>query len=91
MTAFLSICAMLLSIFSVYGKNGKYNILFLQSDEMDGRVLDPSSPIWNIVQMPNLRALAKEGINFVNNYCNSPLCAPSSMCLLIHINTVIFI
>ena len=51
--------------------------IFLQSDEMDGRVLDPSSPIWNVVEMPNLRNLVTEGINFVNNYCNSPLCAPS--------------
>eukprot|EP01084_Bolivina_argentea_P249236 417130_1 len=56
---------------------GKYNILFLQSDEMEGRVLDPSSPYWNIVEMPNLRSLASSGINFVNTYCNSPLCAPS--------------
>eukprot|EP01084_Bolivina_argentea_P162560 282888_1 len=56
---------------------GKYNILFLQSDEMDGRVLDPTHPIWNILEMPNLRKLAKNGINFINSYTNSPLCAPS--------------
>eukprot|EP01083_Nonionella_stella_P314252 1131423_1 len=56
---------------------GRYNILFLQSDQMDGRVLDPSSPISDIVDLPHLRGLASEGINFVNTYCNSPLCAPS--------------
>ena len=48
--------------------NGRYNILFLQSDQMDGRVLDPESPLWNIAALPNLRALASEGINFVNTY-----------------------
>ena len=66
-------------LFAIYitPSNGRYNILFLQSDQMDGRVLDPASPFWNIASLPNLRQLASEGINFVNTYSNSPLCAPS--------------
>eukprot|EP01084_Bolivina_argentea_P075266 136452_1 len=77
MVKLLGILIGLLFITRIYSTDGRYNILFLQCDEMDGRVLDPSSSIWNVVEMPNLRALASEGINFVNNYCNSPLCAPS--------------
>ena len=73
--AILTFLVILIRIMSA--GQGRYNILFLQSDEMDGRVLDPSSKLWNIVSMPNLRSLAKDGINFINTYCNSPLCAPS--------------
>eukprot|EP01084_Bolivina_argentea_P098730 177433_1 len=57
--------------------NAQYNILFLQSDEMDGRVMDPNNHLYNVVSLPNLRALAANGINFINTYTNSPLCAPS--------------
>ncbi len=71
----LTFCATIVAI--ILNVNAKYNILFLQSDEMDGRVLDPSTPLWNVVEMPNLRGLATEGINFVSTYTNSPLCAPS--------------
>lgn len=53
------------------------NILFLQCDEMDGRVLDPRSPLSTIAGMPNLGKLAARGVNFVGAYTNSPLCAPS--------------
>eukprot|EP01084_Bolivina_argentea_P228783 386317_1 len=71
---------LLTTITFVYGQQtqkGRYNILFLQSDEMDGRVLDPYSSYWNIVSMPNLRSLAKDGINFINSYTNSPVCVTS--------------
>lgn len=44
---------------------------------MDGRVLDPASPVWARLEMPNLRALAAEGANFVNTYAASPQCVPS--------------
>lgn len=52
------------------------SILFLQCDEMDGRVLDPSSPFSRIVDLPNLRKLANEGVT-LTSYTNNPLCAPS--------------
>ena len=53
------------------------NILFLQCDEMDGRVLDPSHPLSKVTKMPHLRKLAARGVNFVRGYCENPLCAPS--------------
>lgn len=53
------------------------NILFLQCDEMDGRVLDPSHPLSKVTQMPNLARLLARGVNFVSTYAENPLCAPS--------------
>ena len=55
----------------------KPNILFLQCDEMDGRVLDPSHLLSKITSMPHLEALAQRGVNFVRAYTVNPLCAPS--------------
>ena len=53
------------------------NILLLFCDSMDGRLLDPSSPLWSTVDMPNLRGLATRGTNFVRTYAASPQCVPS--------------
>ena len=53
------------------------NILFLQCDEMDGRILDPRHPLSHVTAMPALRKLASRGINFVASYAENPLCAPS--------------
>ena len=53
------------------------NILFLQCDEMDGRVLDPRHPLSKVTRMPNLARLAARGVNFVGTYAENPLCAPS--------------
>ena len=44
---------------------------------MDGRVLDPTSPVAARLEMPNLRALAAEGANFLRTYAASPQCVPS--------------
>ena len=55
----------------------KHNILFLMSDSMDGRVLDPTSPVSARLEMPNLRALATSGANFLRTYAASPQCVPS--------------
>ncbi len=52
------------------------NILFLMCDSMDGRVVDPSSPVSKYVATPTLDALAAEGVNFVRTYANSPQCVP---------------
>ena len=52
------------------------------ADSMDGRVLDPSSPVSKRVDMPNLRAMASDGVNFVNTYANSPQCVPSRVSML---------
>eukprot|EP00039_Didymoeca_costata_P024854 m.11737 g.11737 ORF g.11737 m.11737 type:complete len:567 (+) comp4511_c0_seq1:3-1703(+) len=56
--------------------NSPASIVFLQCDEMDGRVLDPKSPFSKIVSTPNLDKLAASGVSFVT-YANNPLCAPS--------------
>eukprot|EP00051_Salpingoeca_urceolata_P010478 m.128037 g.128037 ORF g.128037 m.128037 type:complete len:661 (+) comp16724_c3_seq2:61-2043(+) len=53
------------------------NLLFLQCDEMDGRVLDPRHPLSKVTRMPHLERLASRGVNFVNTYTPNPLCAPS--------------
>jgi len=41
------------------------NIIWLQADSMDGRLLDPTSPYWYKVEMPNLKKLAAQGM-FIN-------------------------
>ena len=53
------------------------NLLWLMSDSFDGRFFDPSAPQWDQVDLPNLRALAAKGSNFVRTYANSPQCVPS--------------
>ena len=53
------------------------NVLFLMCDSMDGRVLDPTSPVSRRLEMPHLRALASTGVNFLNTYAASPQCVPS--------------
>lgn len=46
-------------------------------DSMDGRIVDPTSPMRNFVHTPNLDSLASEGVNFVRAYASSPQCTPS--------------
>lgn len=58
------------------------NVLFLMCDSMDGRVLDPTSAIYPRLEMPNLRGLAKSGVNFVNTYAAAPQCVPSRTTML---------
>ena len=53
------------------------NILFLMCDSMDGRVVDPTSPISQIVKTPFFDSLARDGVNFVRTYAASPQCVPS--------------
>eukprot|EP01047_Picozoa_sp_COSAG01_P034542 COSAG01_NODE_2600_length_7396_cov_35.648212_4_plen_155_part_00 len=63
--------ALLLAVMAGQASAAK-NILFLMCDSMDGRVLDPTSPVSSRLQMPNLRRLAAEGTNFVRTYAASP-------------------
>ena len=51
------------------------NILMLFSDEHHWRYSGYNGH--SIVRTPNLDRLAGHGVNFVNAYCNSPLCSPS--------------
>eukprot|EP00040_Diaphanoeca_grandis_P010099 m.51727 g.51727 ORF g.51727 m.51727 type:complete len:575 (+) comp21492_c0_seq1:126-1850(+) len=61
----------------VVGGPARPNILFLQCDEMDGRILDPTHPLSHVTSMPHLRGLAARGVNFIRTYAENPLCAPS--------------
>ena len=58
------------------------NILFLMCDSMDGRVVDPTSPVSKFVATPNLDRLAGEGVNFIRTYAASPQCVPSRTTML---------
>merc|ERR1719401_1228927 len=56
----------------------RYNILFLMSDSMDGRMVDRTSDESEAVDMPFLRGFFTEnGANFVHTYSNNPMCVPS--------------
>ena len=55
----------------------QYNVLFLSSDSMDGRLLDPTTRYQTLVEMPALRSLAASGANFAMAYSHSPVCGPS--------------
>ena len=58
------------------------NILFLMCDSMDGRVVDPTSPVSKRVATPTLDHLAATGVNFVRTYAASPQCVPSRTTML---------
>ena len=55
----------------------KPNVLFLMCDSMDGRVIDPTSPVSKYMSTPALDGLAATGVNFVRTYAASPQCVPS--------------
>eukprot|EP01084_Bolivina_argentea_P272946 464844_1 len=57
------------------------NIIFLMTDSMDGRNIDPSHPQSALMTMPNLRSIANAGTQFVNTYTNSPICVTGRACL----------
>ncbi len=60
------------------GRSGKRrNILFIQTDSQDGRVLGCMGHPAMRRATPNLDALAGRGVLFRNAYCNSPICCPS--------------
>jgi len=58
------------------------NILLLMCDSMDGRILDPTSPVSRRVHMPHLREMAADGLNFVKAYTPSPQCGPARTAML---------
>ena len=53
---------------------------------MDGRVLDPASPLYKTAAMPNLRRLASQGASFLNTYITSPQCVPSRTTMMTGLN-----
>ncbi len=55
----------------------KPNIIIIQTESHDGRVLGCLGHLAMEDATPNLDRLAAEGTVFENHYCNSPLCCPS--------------
>tara|TARA_B100001996_G_C18663865_1_gene594126 strand:+ start:678 stop:2243 length:1566 start_codon:yes stop_codon:yes gene_type:complete len=51
------------------------NIVLIQADQLTSQVL----PMYgnNMALVPNITALADQGITFLNSYCNNPVCGPS--------------
>ncbi|MEZ4869871.1 MAG: sulfatase-like hydrolase/transferase [Caldilineaceae bacterium] len=56
----------------------KPNILFLMTDQMQGRVLDPASPC----QTPNFDRLAAHGVRFTHAYTPNAVCSPARASLM---------
>ena len=54
------------------------NILFLMTDQMQGRVLEPGHPC----HAPNLRKLADRGVRFSRAYTPNPICSPARASLM---------
>ena len=59
----------------------KPNILFIMADQLAAPLLKMHNPKSKI-KTPNLDKLAERSVVFDSAYCNSPLCAPSRMCLI---------
>ncbi|HCK09585.1 MAG TPA: sulfatase, partial [Candidatus Latescibacteria bacterium] len=54
------------------------NILFLMTDQMQGRVLDPG----HVCQTPNFDRLAKRGMRFPRAYTPNAVCSPARASLM---------
>ncbi|MBN1642166.1 MAG: sulfatase-like hydrolase/transferase [Anaerolineae bacterium] len=54
------------------------NVLFLMTDQMQGRVLDPGHPC----QTPNLDRLAARGVRFSRAYTPNAVCSPARASLM---------
>lgn len=54
------------------------NIIWLQSDSMDGRLHDPTDEVmFNKLLLRGFRSWTDSGVTFVRHYSNSPQCVPS--------------
>ena len=51
------------------------NILYIQSDQHNPYIMGNSGD--DVIETPNLDALAERGTSFNNAYCASPICVPS--------------
>ncbi len=53
------------------------NIVFIQTDSMDGRIMSCMDHTVMRNLTPNMDRLKQKGVMFENAYCNSPICCPS--------------
>ncbi len=59
------------------------NIIWLQTDSMDGRLLDSTSPYYDKLKLTGIKKnLIGQGANFVRHYTASPQCVPSRTSML---------
>ena len=58
------------------------NILFLMCDSMDGRNMDPTTQQYSLINMPTLRSIASQGVNFIRTYTNAPQCVPGRSAMM---------
>ena len=56
----------------------KPNILFLMTDQMQGRVLDPD----HVCKTPNFDRLASQGVRFARAYTPNAVCSPARASLM---------
>lgn len=68
-------CAHLLRGTRGKGAGKRPNIIFIESDSMDGRIMGCAGH--PAAYTPNMDRLAGRGALFLNTYCNSPQCCPS--------------
>jgi arylsulfatase A-like enzyme len=71
-------CALLAAVAAVGASARAPNIIWLQTDSMDGRLLDPTSPYWWKTKSVDFKqSLTDGGVAFARHYTNSPQCVPS--------------
>ena len=59
------------------------NIIWLQTDSMDGRLLDPTSPYFYKMKISGVKdRLLGHGVTFARHFTNSPQCVPSRTALM---------
>ena len=81
--AFLCYAALLAAASAAPWSSRPPNILWLQVDSLDGRLIDPTSPYYDKLLVKGFKDLfVGGGASFVRHYTNSPQCVPSRTSML---------
>ncbi len=56
-------------------------IVSTNKTQKKGRNMDPTSAQYPLMNMPNLRGIASQGVTFTRHYTNSPQCVPGRSAL----------